>query len=876
MPPPVEGNAALYCTENALKIIRSEIAQAGGTEVFFIGRREFSGLIDEVEAHAYGNNSAVSAIVGHLRSGQVILHNHPSGVLLPSEPDLIISQQVSEMGVGSYICNNECTAIRIIVRPHDVRKKTLLNAQQIELYFQAASPLAKEMTFEERPQQRIMASMVCKAFNDEAASVVEAGTGTGKSLAYLIPSLVYAVENKERVLISTNTINLQEQILQKDLPVLERVMGQPIKAEIVKGRSNYVCKRKAEFAREELQLGGQQSFLEDEIRKELTDLLAWAKSSASGDRQELNVHPRDEAWEKVGSEADNCLRLRCKFYEECFFYNSRRRAATADLMIVNHSLLLSDLAVRRESNNWSTAAVLPPAKHLILDEAHHLEESATRHLAAQLSKFTFRRLFRRLYRADGRGKQGILPSFCEKLNALANGENTPGLSKLYSYLIERVIPDTEDAQSTTEHLMDEASFAILAISGLSLPRFGQEERFRLRSPMMEGNRWKQEVNLHFLKMSKLLQEIITTHRAALKRIKEMLEEDSPELINLFMEWRANIERLENTRQILLLLIATDEKTCRWVEFRQDKKRNLMATLCASPIDVAEILHESMHTRFKTQVLTSATLTVEKDFKFLYDRIGLIARTPNYTTNNESEETRVSSARPIYQKILESPFNYSKQVFFGVPNDLGDVRRSPMDFEANLSRFIVQAITISEGRAFILFTSYKQLMSVYNQISASIQAMGFDVYRQGEESRTVLLEKFRENETSVLFATSSFWEGVDVRGRSLELLILAKLPFTVPNDPVAEAQYEYIEAQGGDAFNSLVVPRAIVRFKQGFGRLIRSQTDRGAVLVADDRIQSMAYGRRFVKSLPEMNVHHHSSQLLFEKMQNFFEHARSKP
>lgn len=874
MPPPVEGKSTAYCTENVISIIRTEIAQAGGTEVFFIGKRDSTGFIVEVEAHAYGNNSAVSAIIGNLRSGEVIIHNHPSGVLLPSDPDLVISQQVSEMGVGSYICDNECENIRIVVRAHDVRKKTLLNPAQIEAYFQRTSPLSREMTFEERPQQRMMANLVCKAFNEEGISVVEAGTGTGKSLAYLVPSLIYALENKERVIISTNTINLQEQILLKDLPVLERVIGEPIKAEIVKGRSNYVCKRKAEFARDELKHGGQQSFLENDIRLELTDLLAWAKNSSTGDKQDLNVHPRDEAWEKVVSESDNCLRLRCQFYEECFFYNSRRRASQADLMIVNHSLLLSDLSVRRETNNWSTAAVLPPAKHLILDEAHHLEESATKHLAAQLSKFSFRRLFRRLHRADGRGKQGILPSFCEKLNALANSETAPGLLKLYSFMIEHVIPQTEDAETTLDHLMDESAFSLLSLAGLALPNPGQEERFRLRTPMMESQRWRQEIQPLFLRISKTLQELVTTHRNGLKQIKDMLNEETPELMNLFMEWRACIERLEYARQTMLKILATDLETCRWVEFRQDKKRNLMATLCAAPIDVAEILHESLHTKFKTEVLTSATLTVEKSFQFLYDRIGLLAKPKSIPQNAEGEQKPVPSARPIFQQLLESPFNYNKQVFFGVPNDLGDVRKNPNDFERSLAKFIVQAITISEGRAFVLFTSYKQLMNVYQQIAGTIQAMGFDVYRQGEESRSVLLHKFRENETSVLFATSSFWEGVDVQGRSLELLILAKLPFTVPNDPVAEAQYEFIEAQGGDPFNSLVVPRAIVRFKQGFGRLIRSQTDIGAVLIADDRIQSMAYGRRFIQSLPNMNVNYNSSQLLFEKMSTFFQTKRA--
>ncbi|MDX1973158.1 MAG: helicase C-terminal domain-containing protein [Candidatus Sumerlaeia bacterium] len=873
---PVEGPSTAYCTANVIEVIRREIEEAGGTEVFFVGRRDTAGLITEIEALAYGNQSAVAAITGRVRSGEVILHNHPSGYIMPSDPDLVISQQMSELGVGSYICDNPCSRIRIVVRPHDLRRKVMLNPEVIDSYFSRASPLGSQMEFEERPQQRHMAELVARAFNEEGISVVEAGTGTGKSLAYLIPSILYSLENKEKVMISTNTINLQEQILQKDLPVLIKVLGQPIKAEIVKGRSNYVCKRKAEFARDELRYGGQQSFLENDIRQELAMLLDWAKSSPTGDRQELSVQPREEAWEKIGSEADNCLRLRCNFYEECFFYNSRRRAATADLMIVNHSLLLSDLSVRRESNNWSTAAVLPPAKHVILDEAHHLEESATRHLAAVISKYSFRRHFRRLIRSDSSSKQGILPSLTDRLGSIANPENTAGLNQIYTLLVDRVIPETDEVQQHLEHHLDELAFAFLTLAGIDLPRPNQEEKFRLRPPMVETELWRQRIQPRILEINKALQEIGTLHRMALKLFKEFIGEENPELLNLFMDWRAVAERLDDSRLTLMKVVDNDPETCRWVEFKLDKKQNLFLTLNAAPIDVAAVLREVLHTKFKTEVLTSATLTVEKNFQFLFNRIGLTPPSPkkqNTPTNSQSSEpteAEIQSARPIFQSIFESPFQYPKQVFFGVPNDLGDVRKDGANFERRLAQLILQSVTITEGRAFILFTSYKQLMNVYQLTASTIQSMGYDVYRQGEESRSVLLRKFRENETSVLFATSSFWEGVDVKGRSLELLILAKLPFTVPNDPVAEAQNEFIEAQGGDAFSSLVVPRAIVRFKQGFGRLIRSQTDRGAVLVADDRLQSMAYGRRFLQSLPKMPVHFDTTTSLMAKMTTFFE------
>jgi len=870
---PVEGPANRFATPNVCAIIAREINDAGGVEVFFIGRRNKAGLVEEVEAKAYGNSHTVAAaLTKDMRSGDVIIHNHPGGNLTPSDADVILSSNLSQYGVGSYVCDNDCHRMRIIVRPHDVAEKKKLEISDVTKYFTKDSKLNDQIDYEERPSQKQMAEMITDAFNNESIAVIEAGTGTGKSLAYLIPAILYAIENEERVIVSTNTINLQEQILHKDLPVVERVLGKRIHAEIVKGRSNYVCKRKAQAARDDLR-SGQLHLIEDKFRTELRELLEWARESANGDRQELNVQPSMDAWERVVSESDNCLRLKCPFYEECFYYNSRRRASRAALLIVNHSLLLSDASIRREMQNWSASAVIPPSKFLVLDEAHHLEEVATRHLANQISRQTLRRLFRRFYRTDTHGSGGVLLSLKEKLEKYVEQE-IYGASRAYELTVVKAMQRTQEVQDGTEFLIEDVGHVIMGMANIDLPNPGREEKFRLKPPFLKSKRWKDEVFPILSRIVRELTECVSINTQALEAVMEIERDQREELIHVIMEWKAMIGRLDEVRAAVQQTFETGTEYCRWVEFKVDKRRNLITKFCTSPIDVSKVLNEILHQHKDTEILTSATLTVGKKFDYFLERTGLnekgISIKKEINPTEEEDSSDVYSARPVRTRNLPSPFKYNKQVFFAVPNDLGDVRNA--DFNKHFAKFVVQCIEASGGRAFILFTSFHQLNHVYNQISSVINSMGIECYKQGQQARTVLLDRFRRNETSVLFATSSFWEGVDVQGRALELLILAKLPFTVPNDPVAEAQNEYLEAQGRDPFANLTVPRAIVRFKQGFGRLIRSKTDRGAVIVCDQRIMTMSYGKRFLESLPEINVCHESSGKIADNLRKFLKNT----
>jgi ATP-dependent DNA helicase DinG len=875
MPPPVEGPASHYLTPAAIETVAREIAEAGGIEVFFIGRLGREQLVEEVEAHAFGSREAVPVLMNLVRSGEVILHNHPSGQLEPSDADLRVSSTLGNLGVGSFIVDNACTRLRVVVRPQVPREKARVAPQEVERLLGPKSALASALgEYENRPEQQRMSLAVARALNEDGIAVIEAGTGTGKSIAYLVPSLLYALDNRERVVVSTHTINLQEQILHKDLPVVRRALDREFEAVIVKGRSNYVCKRKAQMAREEL-AGGQQSLIDDEHAVELREVLAWAAASPTGDRTELTVPPRDEVWERVGSESDNCLRLRCPFYEECFFYNSRRHAARADLLVVNHSLLLSDLAVRRESGNWTTAAVLPPYRHVVLDEAHHLEEVATRHLGTMLGRPGLRRLFGRLARTDARvaRRRGLYATLEEKLEELRKAALITPDHPLCRILMFDLMPGIESVRDQCETLIDDFGHAFMDLVGIERVTSGHEHRIRLLPGHTAAEAWEGECLPPLQAFAREIGLFLDRNRQALEALGTLADAALERLRDVALEWRALVERLDVYRRLAVEFGQDREDVCRWVEIGRDRRERLSIQLCSAPISVANLLRESLHDRMRSEVLTSATLAVDEDFSFLFERIGLVAppapapaAAPESESDAEDQADRTPAARAIESLILGSSYDYTRQVLLGVPSDLGDPRSA--GFDDRLARFIVGAVAASDGRAFVLFTSWNQMRAQHQRCAEAIRALGIECLVQGEESRDHLLRRFRRDETSVLFATSSFWEGVDVRGRALELLIIARLPFAVPNEPIQEAQHERLQQQGRDPFHALAVPRAVIRLKQGFGRLIRSRTDRGAVLVADERLVRAGYGRRFVRSLPPVEVAHETTDRLLERTRAF--------
>lgn len=875
-PPPVEGDSSHFFTTEIARTCAEEIHQAGGVEVFFIGRRGEDGLVREVESHAFGTENCVPALTHLADPGDVIIHNHPSGHLLPSSADLAIAAPMGNLGVGFYIIDNECTRCRVVVKAEVPRKKVPVEEGEITRRLSTEGNLARVVNdFEDRPQQRQMSLAVARALNKDGIVVVEAGTGTGKSLAYLLPSVLFSMKNKDRLVISTNTINLQEQLLHKDIPALRQAMGlEDFDVEIVKGRSNYVCRRKAGFASVEAD-----TLLEDDFIRELKQVLNWIDTSDTGDRQDLPFITRDEVWERVQSESDNCLRLKCPFYEKCFFYNSRRRAARARLLIVNHSLLMSDLAVRRETGNYTMAAVLPPYSRVILDEAHHLEEVATRNLARIVSRSGIRHLLSRIYRSEKGGNQkGVLVTLRQELEGLVKRGRIGALDPFINDLVGQVMPRIGDIRESLEVALQEFGHVFLQAARLSPPRVGQEHKIRITPILEREMAWEEDCLRILAECAEELGSFVDLCEKTRELLEEWEDHNLEAITDPLLEWQAYTSRIKVLRQTFLAFRVPSTENCRWVEMRQPQgsRRDMSLRLCIAPVDVRAVLRESLHDRMRSEVMTSATLTVDNSFDFFHERTGI----PNMESTGSREEKIEKDedglpiryveplvARSCERIKLDAPFDYNEQVYFAVPTDLPDPRER--DFDEALADLVNRSVAVTGGRAFVLFTSYSQLSRVADICTPFISRMGIDVLRQGREGRDTLLRRFRDDETSVLFATSSFWEGVDVKGRALELLIIARLPFAVPNDPIQEAQIEALRAQGRDPFNNLVVPRAVIRFKQGFGRLIRSRRDKGAVIIADRRVVKMGYGRRFLRSLPDIDVRQGDTSRLMDGMREFF-------
>ncbi|CAN5509802.1 ATP-dependent DNA helicase DinG [soil metagenome] len=871
--PPVEGSSTYYFLPEAAQLCATEIHEAGGVEVFFIGRRGETGLVEEVEAHAYGTSGSVPALSHLAKPGDILIHNHPGGNLMPSDADISVASGAGNMGIGFYIIDDACKRCRIVVRGHDPKKKVMLGEAEVLERLSPRGDLARNVDgWEDRPQQRDMAGAVTRALNHDGIAVVEAGTGVGKSFAYLMPAVLFAIKNNERIVVSTNTINLQEQLLHKDIPAIRAAVKEPFDVEIVKGRSNYVCKRKAEYAREESKY-----LIEDEFVRELRDVLHWAETSPTGDRQELPIPPKHEVWERVQSESDNCLRVRCQFYEECFFYNSRRRAARARLLIVNHSLLMSDLAVRRITGNYSMAAVLPPYSRVILDEAHHLEEVATRSLASQITRPGVRQILGRLHRRDSAGgARGVLNSLTDEIDNLVQKKKLQATDPLIQRLYFELIPRVGDVRDSIDFMLQDFAQQFLRAANIRTVNPREDQKIRIVPAIEQTQLYRDECGRLLEQIAAELAEFVDLNRTLSEAFNEYDESIELALTNPRLEWGALIGRMDELRMTVMAFLNGDPTMCRWIELSQRStgNRELLLRICIAPVDVRQVLRESLHDKMKCEVMTSATLTVDREFDFFNERTGL-PTLKNVKAKEQVDEDGLpvrdiepQEARAIETKLLSTPFDFRQQVFFAVPSDLPDPRDA--QFDEALADLINRSVAISGGRAFILFTSFGQLRRVADLCEGFIRKLGIEVLRQGDESRDMLLRRFREDETSVLFATSSFWEGVDVRGRALELLIIAKLPFAVPNEPIQEAQFEALKAQGRDPFDALVVPRAVIRFKQGFGRLIRSRTDRGAVIIADKRVVQMGYGRRFVRSLPELEVRKGMTRDLMGEMEKFFE------
>ncbi len=833
-------------TDDALLLMRHEIEAAGGNEVFFIGRTNVEGIVWEVEAIARGNRQAVPALITRAACGEVVIHNHPSGDLTPSPADMDIASVAGNQGIGFSIVDNGCTRCYQVVSPFTEQKGELLSLEEIGRVFAGDGMMAHLKGYEQRDEQVRMALNVAEAFNHDRVALVEAGTGTGKSLAYLVPAVLWAVRNEQRVVVSTNTINLQEQLVKKDIPLLQRHSSIPFNACLVKGRNNYLCLRK-------LQAGIADPVLfPDAASEELNAIAAWSETTASGCRSDLSFQPSNEVWDDLRCEADQCGRSRCPHFGRCFFYQARRDAASAQLLVVNHALLLADIALRRESG-YDATAILPPFSRLIIDEAHHLEEAATSALSVHISRAGVMRQLSRLAPAGSRA--GILTLLNNKLGKELP-EQCDDLYQELSGLIEAaLLPQTHELAALLDQELD---WLALTLREMPLPgTAGQADRqprgeikYRITPEVRTTPLWS-DLQARLGRLVERLAEL-SAGLGALDRAAAKLPEQIRQGLDSWLTDAAGIaRRLSATGDELGWFCGQDEEVCRWLEVKQSKRGD-QAAICVAPLEVAGTIKAALLEPISTVVLTSATLTVGGSFGYLRRRIGL----------------DLLDAERLEECALASPFDYARQALVAIPRNLPDPTSAA--FRQPLADAILRAVSLSGGGAFVLFTSFALLQQTHASLKADLERLGLTVLRQGEGSgRHQLLARFRKERRAVLFGTDSFWEGVDVKGDALRLVIITRLPFQVPSEPIQQARAERIAARGGDPFREMSVPQAVLKLRQGFGRLIRSRDDRGAVLILDNRIVTKNYGKRFLASLPATAQAIDDTDGVFGQLERFF-------
>ncbi|HYJ47431.1 MAG TPA: ATP-dependent DNA helicase, partial [Pyrinomonadaceae bacterium] len=606
---------------------------------------------------------------------------------------------------------------------------------------------------------------VLRAFEEKRHLIVEAGTGTGKTLAYLVPAIAAAVGRGQRVIISTGTKNLQEQLMEKDIPFLQRVLPRKFSAAYMKGRSNYACLQRIRRAETSPVLEGLDELdYFDEVRQ-------WARQSQTGDRAELVTLPENLSfWRHIDARSEICHGQKCPDYDACYITRMRQRATDADIVIVNHHLFFADLALRKSEYGQ----VLPDYSAVIFDEAHLIEDVAAEYFGAQVSSYQLEDLVRDL---------SLLP--------VTNVDVNKELTRISSRVTR---------------------FADNFWMGFREGR-GEEGR----SPILPGTFARRKTNGEieatplgdaYLGLDGTLDRLETTLDA--------LPEQPLEVENI-------LRRVRQVRFDLQFIVAGDERTfVYWLE-----RRGRGIFLRASPIDVSGLLQDKLFGRVETVVLTSATLASAGNFNFIRERLGL----------TEADDLQAPSG-----------YDYEGQAVLYLPPRMPDPR-SPQFADAAADE-VIKILKATEGRAFVLSTSFAGMKALYERVAGEVD---FPCFLQGTASKAGLLEKFRETPNAVLFATASFWQGVDVRGEQLSCVIIDKLPFAVPSDPVVSARQRFIDDQGGSSFYEYSVPQAIISLKQGLGRLIRSTTDRGVLAVLDPRLRTKAYGRLFLESLPPCRV-----------------------